>query len=146
MLTAYVQSILIDNSSFSSLYQQTPEGHWEKVRDRHATTRHHNMSSTEATGPNKPIAVAPHSQEINEIIQDHPNLLVDAAQADELEHELSFKQAFHKYYRAALWSMFLSTALIMEGYDMGSVCLAVFVVLVSRPYTSDWCFLRSARL
>lgn len=74
-----------------------------------------------STGHEEVVAAAPHSEELARIIADHPQLLASASLADAAEHELTFKQAFHKHYRAALWSMFLSTALIMEGYDMGSV-------------------------
>lgn len=61
------------------------------------------------------------SDAIEQILREYPNLLEDAAQADNEEHALTFRQAFKKYRAAALWSMLLSACLIMEGYDLGSV-------------------------
>lgn len=37
------------------------------------------------------------------------------------EKALSFRQAFKMYWKAAVWSALLSTALVMEGYDVGIV-------------------------
>lgn len=48
-----------------------------------------------------------------------------ARQAAEEEHSLSFLQAIRKYPKAVMWSVLLSTSIIMEGYD---------VVLVSSFY------------
>ncbi|MDN8660470.1 hypothetical protein Q0N58_15090, partial [Staphylococcus aureus] len=42
-----------------------------------------------------------------------------AKEAAEREKAMPFKEVLRIYYPGALWSMFLSTALIMEGYDMG---------------------------
>ena len=42
----------------------------------------------------------------------------DAAQADEIEHKQSWKEAFAIHKKAIFWSMALSGALIMEGYDV----------------------------
>lgn len=48
-----------------------------------------------------------------------------ARQAAEEEHALTFLQAIRKYPKAVVWSVLLSTSIIMEGYD---------VVLVSSFY------------
>lgn len=69
----------------------------------------------------EPVAVVDHSGELSNILRDYPDLLDQAARADQVEHELSFTSALRVHYKPALWSVFLSTALIMEGYDMGSV-------------------------
>jgi len=42
----------------------------------------------------------------------------DAAQADEIEHKQTWKEAFAIHKKAIFWSMALSGALIMEGYDV----------------------------
>lgn len=41
-----------------------------------------------------------------------------ARQAAEAEHNLSLLQAIRKYPKAVLWSVLLSTSIIMEGYDI----------------------------
>lgn len=42
----------------------------------------------------------------------------DAAKADATEHKMTLLQAFKSHRRAIFWSMALSAALIMEGYDV----------------------------
>jgi SP family general alpha glucoside:H+ symporter-like MFS transporter len=42
----------------------------------------------------------------------------DAAQADAIEHKQTLAQAFAVHKKAIFWSMALSAALIMEGYDV----------------------------
>ncbi|ORY29328.1 putative MFS alpha-glucoside transporter [Naematelia encephala] len=45
--------------------------------------------------------------------------LIRRAQAsDAADHLLTIRQALHKYKKACFWAMFLSTSLIMEGYDV----------------------------
>jgi SP family general alpha glucoside:H+ symporter-like MFS transporter len=44
--------------------------------------------------------------------------VVLARQAAEAEHSLSFLQAIRKYPKAVIWSVLLSTSIIMEGYDI----------------------------
>lgn len=50
-----------------------------------------------------------------------PTLVQSALSAAAAEKELGFKKTFRLYYKAALWSMALSLALVMEGYDVGIV-------------------------
>ena len=69
----------------------------------------------------KPLSTAPQDGEVAELLQQYPNLLQEATLADDAEHEVGLRKAIVKHYPAALWSMFLSTALIMEGYDLGSI-------------------------
>ncbi|RSH89194.1 hypothetical protein EHS25_002306 [Saitozyma podzolica] len=45
-------------------------------------------------------------------------LVHQAQEADIADHSLTIKQALKKYKKAVFWAMFLSTALIMEGYDL----------------------------
>ena len=42
----------------------------------------------------------------------------DAAHADEIEHKQTLSEAFAIHKKAIFWSMALSAALIMEGYDV----------------------------
>lgn len=51
-------------------------------------------------------------------ISDYHHLVQDAAKADAAEHKQTLKESFHIYKKAVFWSMFLSAALIMEGYDV----------------------------
>ncbi|KAG5752102.1 hypothetical protein H9Q69_005670 [Fusarium xylarioides] len=41
-----------------------------------------------------------------------------AKQAAEEEHNLTLLQAIRKYPKAVMWSVLLSTSIIMEGYDI----------------------------
>jgi SP family general alpha glucoside:H+ symporter-like MFS transporter len=54
----------------------------------------------------------------------------EAAQADEAEHSASLYDAFRIHKKAIFWSMALSGALIMEGYDV-----VVVSVILRRPGT-----------
>lgn len=51
-------------------------------------------------------------------ISDYHDLVQDASKADAAQHKQSIKQSFRIYKKAVFWSMFLSAALIMEGYDV----------------------------
>lgn len=62
----------------------------------------------------------------NERLHLDAQIIHDGAKADEAEHTMSLKEAFHTHKKAIFWSMALSGALIMEGYD---------VVVVSLSYT-----------
>ena len=46
-----------------------------------------------------------------------PILLAEGIQLIRAEKEVSFRQAVKYHWRAILWSMCLSVALIMDGYD-----------------------------
>jgi SP family general alpha glucoside:H+ symporter-like MFS transporter len=45
-------------------------------------------------------------------------LVGKAKAAQDADHQLTVWQAVKKYKTAAAWAMFLSTALIMEGFDL----------------------------
>lgn len=51
----------------------------------------------------------------------------EAKESTELEHNMSFMEAIKLYPKAVAWSVLLSTAIIMEGYDV--VLLASFYAL-----------------
>lgn len=42
-------------------------------------------------------------------------MLRRAQDADAADHQLTIRQALHKYKKAVTWALLLSTALIMEG-------------------------------
>lgn len=45
-----------------------------------------------------------------------------AKAAQDADHQLTVWQAIKKYKVATFWAMFLSTALVMEGFDLTIVC------------------------
>jgi SP family general alpha glucoside:H+ symporter-like MFS transporter len=45
-------------------------------------------------------------------------LIHHAEQSDAADRLLTVRQALKKYKKAVFWAMFLSTSLIMEGYDL----------------------------
>lgn len=46
------------------------------------------------------------------------NLIRHAQESDAADRLLTVRQALKKYKKAVFWAMFLSTSLIMEGYDV----------------------------
>ena len=54
----------------------------------------------------------------NEKLALETEVIRDAAKADRSEHTMSLKEAFRVHKKAIFWSMALSAALIMEGYDV----------------------------
>ncbi|KAH8926173.1 maltose permease [Atractiella rhizophila] len=51
-------------------------------------------------------------------ISDSKNVVHDAAEADAAEHRMTLREGFRVHKKAIFWSMALSAALIMEGYDV----------------------------
>lgn len=45
-------------------------------------------------------------------------LIHHAQESDAADRQLTVRQALKKYKKAVFWAMFLSTSLIMEGYDL----------------------------
>lgn len=45
-------------------------------------------------------------------------LIQQAQQSDIADRQLTIMQALKKYKKAVFWAMFLSTSLVMEGYDI----------------------------
>jgi MFS transporter, SP family, general alpha glucoside:H+ symporter len=54
---------------------------------------------------------------------DVATLIRQAQESDAADRKLTFRQALSKYKKAVFWSCLLSTALIMEGYDVVIVSL-----------------------
>lgn len=46
------------------------------------------------------------------------DLVRQAQESDEADRKLTIRQAISKYKKAVFWAMFLSTSLVMEGYDL----------------------------
>ncbi|KAF7557232.1 hypothetical protein G7Z17_g847 [Cylindrodendrum hubeiense] len=73
------------------------------------------MSTTEAE------KVVPTEHELKGFDLEDPNLeeLINRAQEGEIaDHQLTLREALKKYKKAVFWAMFMSTSLIMEGYDL----------------------------
>jgi MFS transporter, SP family, general alpha glucoside:H+ symporter len=49
---------------------------------------------------------------------DTAHLVAQAQASDAADRKLTIWQAVRKYKKAVFWSVFLSTALVMEGYDI----------------------------
>jgi hypothetical protein len=54
-----------------------------------------------------------------------------AIAAGEAETKLPLSQLFKIYYPAALWSMALSAALVMDGMDTGLVCVRSSLAMIA---------------
>lgn len=57
-------------------------------------------------------------------------LILHAQESDAADRKLTIRQALAKYPKAVFWAMFLSTSLIMEGYDVvivSSVIIFLFI-------------------
>lgn len=53
---------------------------------------------------------------------DTQDLIREAEANDAADRALTVMEALKKYKKAVFWAMFLSTSLIMEGYDVVIVC------------------------
>ncbi|KAF8316342.1 MFS general substrate transporter [Clavulina sp. PMI_390] len=51
-------------------------------------------------------------------VTNYRELISDAAKATDEEHNAGFMESFKTHRRAVIWSILLSTALVMEGYDV----------------------------
>lgn len=72
--------------------------------------------------------VAPTKRELEAFELGNPDvveLIHQAEQSDAADRQLTIRQALKKYKKAVFWAMFLSTSLIMEGYDL---------VIVRKPH------------
>lgn len=56
-------------------------------------------------------------------------LVRQAQESDAADKSLTVRQALRKYPQAVFWAMFLSTSLIMEGYDL---------VIVGTSRSTHW--------
>lgn len=76
--------------------------------------------------------VAPTKRELEAFELSNPDvveLIHQAEQSDTADRQLTIRQALKKYKKAVFWAMFLSTSLIMEGYDL---------VIVRKPHVYVW--------
>jgi hypothetical protein len=67
------------------------------------------------------VTVVPTKEELDHFQlnnRDTITLIQKAQASDAADRELTIPQAFLKYKKAVIWSCLLSTALIMEGYDV----------------------------
>lgn len=55
-------------------------------------------------------------------------LIHHAQESDAADRLLTVRQALKKYKKAVFWAMFLSTSLIMEGYDLVIVSNASWII------------------
>jgi SP family general alpha glucoside:H+ symporter-like MFS transporter len=65
--------------------------------------------------------IVPTEREL-QVLDVHNNETLDLIRTAQESHEadslLTIRQALSKYKKAVFWAMFLSTSLIMEGYDL----------------------------
>ncbi|WWD19435.1 hypothetical protein CI109_103895 [Kwoniella shandongensis] len=73
------------------------------------------MSANRELGNDPKVVVVDNDELLGKL--DH-QFVKDAAKADADEHNITLKDAFYKHKKAIIWSMALSGALIMEGYDV----------------------------
>lgn len=69
--------------------------------------------------------IVPTEQELKGLDLSNPEiveLIHHAQQSDAADRLLTVREALKKYKKAVFWAMFLSTSLIMEGYDLVIVC------------------------
>lgn len=68
--------------------------------------------------------VVPTERELGQFDLNSPDivqLIHHAEEGDAADRLLTVRQALRKYKKAVAWAMFLSTSLIMEGYDLSMV-------------------------
>lgn len=73
--------------------------------------------------------IVPTDRELQNIELNNPDVLELTRQAeasDAADRLLTVRQALAKYKKAVFWAMFLSTSLIMEGYDLVIVSILLF--------------------
>ena len=70
-------------------------------------------------------SIVPTEQELEGFDLKNPEiveLIHHAQQSDATDRLLTVREALKKYKKAVFWAMFLSTSLVMEGYDLVIVC------------------------
>jgi hypothetical protein len=88
------------------------------------------MASFEVDGGG--IAISKYEQDLFDVVD-----VSAAADADAAEHKQTIRDAWHRNRKAIFWSMALSWALIMEGYDV--VVVSCFVCFY---HWIDWLMVR----
>lgn len=61
------------------------------------------------------------------------DLINQAQESDAVDRHLTIRDALSKYKKAVFWAMFLSTSLIMEGYDL--VIVSELDVYLTRHFS-----------
>lgn len=89
-----------------------------------ASTQRGSISRIDDANGLRPTETAFRKMSVN---PDMPNLLNEAKEATNVEKSMSIRQAFKTYPKAVMFSIILSTAIVMEGYD---------VVLLANLYAS----------
>jgi SP family general alpha glucoside:H+ symporter-like MFS transporter len=82
--------------------------------------------------------IVPTDRELQNIELNNPDVLELTRQAeasDAADRLLTVRQALAKYKKAVFWAMFLSTSLIMEGYDL----VIVSILLPAARYLLTNC-------
>lgn len=72
--------------------------------------------------------IVPTERELKEVDLTNPEvqeLVRQAQESDAADRSLTVFEALKKYKKAVFWAMFLSTSLIMEGYDVVIVSAAL---------------------
>ncbi|KAJ7624619.1 maltose permease [Roridomyces roridus] len=64
------------------------------------------------------VIVHTNNDRLGQDIDNYAEVVKDAARADAAEHTMSIREAFRIHKKAVLWSVLLSAALVMEGYDV----------------------------
>lgn len=80
------------------------------------------------------VTIVPTERELKAFELKNPatvDLIIRAQESDAADRQLTIRQALKKYKSAVFWALLLSTALIMEGYDI--VVVSNFQLL-SFPY------------
>jgi hypothetical protein len=78
--------------------------------------------------------IVPTDRELQNMEMNNPDVLELTRQAeasDAADRLLTVRQALMKYKKAVFWAMFLSTSLIMEGYDLVIVSILLIISEVS---------------
>jgi SP family general alpha glucoside:H+ symporter-like MFS transporter len=73
--------------------------------------------------------IIPTDRELHNIELNNPDVIELTRQAEEsdaADRLLTIRQALIKYKKAVFWAMFLSTSLIMEGYDLVIVSISSY--------------------
>lgn len=68
--------------------------------------------------------VAPTERDVNNIDLSHDELeklALHAEQSDAADRRLTVREALKRYKSAVFWAIFLSTSLVMEGFDLVTV-------------------------
>lgn len=87
------------------------------------------MADTEDT---RRTVVRADNAEIDNHIAGYTDLIKDAAQADQIEHEMGVRQALRIHKKAVMWSMALSAALIVRKLSREPLSVVVLTRITYR--------------